>query len=228
MQLIDFLQKSQRAGSGLLFLCYDAFMKRFLSVLFLFISCSLYALSPGNRAAMAKHMEAFCMSVASSYIALSQVDLPGVAIEADGSFIPDRIAFDNADLGAFRNVLLSKQGALRFLPLSVSRPFAEGAISLIDEYGIRLGDFIVDGEAVITKVRDISMTSLLSGKTESIDIEIEFDGVICDRILVVDATLKGKVRVKGLNDRKLLTEFDYLIIDGASYSIPAIESELAF
>lgn len=167
------------------------------------------------------------MAVASSYIALSQVDLPGVDIETDGSFIPDRIVLDNADLGSFRSMLLSKRGALRFLPLSVSRPFAERTVSAIDADGIVSGTFIVDGEADIRKVRDISITSLLSGNTESIDIEIVFDGIIYDRMLNDDARLKGKIRVKGKKDKKLLTEFDYLIIDGLSYSIPAIESELA-
>ncbi len=188
---------------------------------------SLYAVSPGDVPVLVRHARALCLSAAASYAALSPVELPGVTIESDDSFIPYGIVLENADLGSFRDILLTRKGALRFLPLSVTRPFAEKAVAAIGSENIRPGDFIVSGRISIEGGRDISLSSLLIGKTESIDMVIAFDTVIYDRMLNGNASVSGSVGIRGQGGGKLIAECLGLFIDGVPYSFPLIEVALA-
>lgn len=197
--------------------------KVFLLFMTLLLSFSLYAAEKINEEEIIKIVKAYSASVGASYIALSQVELDGVTIEKDDSFIPDCIKLNEADLYLFKAPLSRKS----FVPLSVSRPFASEAINEIDALGAKEGSYIADGIVDITKKRDISLIDILSAKLSSIDLCATFDLQLYGTILDEKISLRGSLEAKGNDNGEVEIRFSYLNIAGHDIYLSPIVSKIS-
>lgn len=190
----------------------------------LLCSFSLFAEKSISEEDVFKIAKAFISSVGASYIALSQVDLPGVAIKKSGSFIPDSIILNDADLYSFKAPLSRKS----FMPLSVSRPFTDKAIKAIDELETKEGSYIADGIIDITKNSDISLFDILSSKLSSIDISATFDVVLYGTMLDERIDIRGTMEAEGNDNGEVEMSFPYLNIGDHDILIQPVVSKLSF
>lgn len=190
----------------------------------LLCSFSLFAGKSINEEEISEIAKAYISSVGASYIALSQADLPGVVIKKSDSFIPDSVSLNDADLYSFK-APLSRKG---FMPLSVSRPFAEKAIKAIDELKAREGAYIADGVVDITKKSDISLFDILSSKLSAIDISATFDVVLYGTMLDEKIDIRGTMVAKGNDNGEVEISFPYLNIGDHDIFMPSIVSKLSF
>lgn len=165
-------------------------------------------------------MRAYAASVASSYVALSSVELPGVDIKNSGSFIPDEITLENADLSSFKAELMKKS----FLPLSIVRPFASNAVSYIDRVNPPSGGYIASGTIRIEKSNDISLARILTFDFASIELIVTFQCTLYGTMLEEKVPLSGAVIVKGRDDGTVLSEFDSLKIGNYIVKVPPVIS----
>ncbi len=194
----------------------------FLTILL--ISFSLFASEPINAEELVQIVKTYATAVGASYAALSQVDLPGVAISRGDSFIPYSIALKAADLYSFKEPLSRKS----FMPLSLSRPFAGNAIREIDELNAKEGAYIADGTVYITKNGDISLLDILSSNLSAIDISATFDVVLYGTMLDGKIALSGETEAKGNENGEVEISFSQLRIGGYDVFVPAVVSNISF
>lgn len=198
--------------------------KVLILLLVLLCSFSLIAGKSINEEEISEIVKAYISSIGASYIALSQVELPGVAIKKSDSFIPDSVSLNDADLYSFKFPLSRKS----FMPLSVSRPFAEKAIKAIDELKAREGAYMADGVVDITKKSDIALFDILSSRLSSIDISATFDVVLYGTMLDEKIDIRGTMKAKGNDNGEVEIRFPYLNVGGHDILIQTIVSKLSF